>query len=115
MSYRLSVSLPERLRWGLEALAERSGKTEDEIVRDALIAAGVAVPSSPEGRAEVRRRAAEFREQQSKPTDTAALARESRREPEPREPSPAGDRPCTAPHEPLRRSRVTPGFQAPPG
>ncbi len=117
MSQRLWIVLPEGLRYGLEALAERLGKTKGEIVRDALIAAGATLPGSAEGRAEARRRAAEFRQRQSEPVDTAALAREAREELEGREQASiaaGGERPCAARHEPRRRSRVTPGFQRTP-
>jgi hypothetical protein len=85
MNRRLSVRLPEGLAWGIETEALRSGRTKSEIVRHALGAAGVAVPSSPECQREVLRHAAEARAQQREAIDAAALIREVRDEMEGRD------------------------------
>jgi hypothetical protein len=80
MNRRLSVRLPEGLAWGIEALAERSGKSKSEIVRDALNRADVRVPSSAEIQLEALRRAAAVRAGQTEVVDAAALIREVRDE-----------------------------------
>ena len=116
MNRRLSVRLPEGLAWGIVAQAWRTGQTKSEIVREALMRAGVGVPSSAEIRREALRRTAEVRAQQTETVDAAALIRESRDELDRR----------SQPDLPIRKrlackdgraapgSRVTAGFQQSP-
>lgn len=108
---RVSVRLPEALAWGLEALSRRSGKTKSEIVREALAKSGVGIPTSPEARAEVRRRAAEFRARQAKVVDATALIREAREDLSRRNQHRTGRSRCAGRR---RVQRTTPGFQEDP-
>lgn len=113
MNRRLSVRLSEGLARRIEALAQRSGKTKSEIVRDALTKAGIRVPSSPETRREALRRATQVSEQQGEVVDAVALIRESREELDRRSEAmaPAGKHPqCRGRREP-EVGRTTPGFQ----
>jgi predicted DNA-binding protein len=111
MNRRLSIRLPEGLAWGIEALAQRSGRTKSEIVRDALTKAGIRVPASRELRRETLRRLTQFREQQDEAVDAVALIRESREELDRRSEAigPARKR-CQGRREPPT-GRTTPGFQ----
>ena len=78
MNRRLSVWLPDELARGIDARAQRSGKTKSEVVRDALTAAGVAVKADRLSHAELIKRAAAFRARQTETVDAAALVREIR-------------------------------------
>jgi predicted DNA-binding protein len=114
MNRRLSVRLSEGLARGIEALAQRSGKTKSEIVRDALTTTGIRVPPSRELRREGLRRATQFREQQGEVVDAVALIRESREELDRRSKAmaPAEKHPrCRGRREPQQAVRTTPGFQ----
>ncbi len=113
MNRRLSVRLPLGLAWGIEAIAQRSGKSKSEIVRDALTEAGIRIPPSRELRRETLRRVTQFHERQDDVVDAVALIRESREELDRRSEAiaPARKRPrCSGRREPPD-GRTTPGFQ----
>lgn len=113
MNRRLSVRLPLGLAWRIEALAQGSGKTKSEIVRDALTKAGIRVLPSRELQREALRRITQFRERQGEAVDAVALIRESREELDRRSEAmaPARKSPrCNGRREPAD-GRTTPGFQ----
>lgn len=116
MNRRLSIRLPEELAWGIQAQAWHTGRTKSEVVREALIKAGVGVPSSAEIQREALWRTAEVRAQQTETVDAAALIRESRDELDRRsQPDlPARKHFACKDGRPAPGSRVTAGFQQPP-
>lgn len=79
MRHRLSVRLPDELAEGIEARAQRTGKTKSQVVREGLSAAGLRVPRR-RSRAEIDELLSEATELRASQTPTAVNVAELIRE-----------------------------------
>jgi Arc/MetJ-type ribon-helix-helix transcriptional regulator len=80
MGHRLSVRITDELAEGIEARAQRTGKTKSQVVREGLSAAGLRAPRrrSRTEIAELLKEAAELRAGQAPTVSVAELIREAR-------------------------------------